>query len=106
MTRWVMTSTELKGTDADGAYLAAVAFASVGAGLHHKICHEQGGTSELPHAQIQAVVLPSVLAFNAPSVPAIETTAGGGVRRVSDPTNDRLVRGRRGGAGTASPTRT
>jgi len=49
-----------------GAYLAAVAFASAGSGLHHKICHVLGGTYNLPHAQTHAVVLPYVLAFNAP----------------------------------------
>ncbi len=49
-----------------GAYLSAVAFASAGSGLHHKICHVLGGTFNLPHAQTHATVLPYVLAFNAP----------------------------------------
>src|SRR3954447_11396994 len=31
-----------------GAYLAAVAFASAGPGLHHKICHVLGGMFDLP----------------------------------------------------------
>ena len=31
-----------------GAYLSAVAFASAGSGLHHKICHVLGGTFNLP----------------------------------------------------------
>ena len=52
-----------------GAYLAAVAFASAGSGLHHKICHVLGGTFNLPHAQTHATVLPYVLAFNAPAAP-------------------------------------
>ena len=52
-----------------GAYLAAVAFASAGSGLHHKICHVLGGKYDLPHAQTHAVVLPHVLAFNAPYAP-------------------------------------
>jgi maleylacetate reductase len=55
-----------------GAYLAAVAFASAGSGLHHKICHVLGGMFNLPHAQTHAVVLPHVLALNAPSVPGLE----------------------------------
>jgi maleylacetate reductase len=55
-----------------GAYLAAVAFASAGSGLHHKICHVLGGMFDLPHAQTHAVVLPYVLAFNAPFVPEVE----------------------------------
>jgi maleylacetate reductase len=52
-----------------GCYLAAVAFASAGSGLHHKICHVLGGTFDLPHAQTHAAVLPHVLALNAPAVP-------------------------------------
>ncbi|WP_406841655.1 maleylacetate reductase (plasmid) [Streptomyces sp. AHU1] len=51
-----------------GAYLSAAAFASAGSGLHHKICHVLGGMFNLPHAQTHAVVLPHVLAFNAPGV--------------------------------------
>jgi maleylacetate reductase len=55
-----------------GAWMAAVAFASAGSGLHHKICHVLGGMYNLPHAQTHAVVLPYVLALNAPSVPESE----------------------------------
>ncbi|CAL9324625.1 maleylacetate reductase [Streptomyces sp. SudanB66_2053] len=55
-----------------GAYLAAVAFASAGSGMHHKICHVLGGMFDLPHAQTHAVVLPHVLAFNAPFAPEAE----------------------------------
>jgi len=54
------------------AYLSAVAFASAGSGLHHKICHVLGGAYNLPHAQTHAVVLPYVLAFNAPAAPEAE----------------------------------
>lgn len=52
-----------------GAYLSAVAFASAGSGMHHKICHVLGGTWKMPHAQTHATVLPYVLAFNAPAAP-------------------------------------
>jgi alcohol dehydrogenase class IV len=55
-----------------GAYLAAVSFASAGSGMHHKICHVLGGMFGLPHAQTHAVVLPHVLAFNAPNSPEAE----------------------------------
>ena len=55
-----------------GAYLSAVAFASAGSGMHHKICHVLGGAYNLPHAQTHAVVLPYVLAFNAPFAPYAE----------------------------------
>jgi maleylacetate reductase len=56
-----------------GAYLAAVAFASAGSGMHHKICHVLGGTYNLPHAETHATVLPYVLAYNAPF--AVEASA-------------------------------
>jgi maleylacetate reductase len=56
-----------------GAYLSAVAFASAGSGMHHKICHVLGGRWNLPHAQTHAVVLPYVLAFNAPAASAAAT---------------------------------
>ena len=55
-----------------GAYLSAVAFASAGSGLHHKICHVLGGRFDLPHAETHAVVLPYVLALNAPAVPDLD----------------------------------
>jgi maleylacetate reductase len=52
-----------------GAWLTASAFAVAGSGLHHKLCHVLGGALDLPHAQTHAVVLPHVLAFNAPGAP-------------------------------------
>ena len=52
-----------------GAHLSAVAFASAGSGLHHKICHVLGGRYGLPHAPTHAAVLPHVLALNAPYAP-------------------------------------
>ncbi|GGS23530.1 maleylacetate reductase [Streptomyces humidus] len=55
-----------------GAYLAAVAFASAGSGPHHKICHVLGGMFDLPHASTHAVVLPHVLALQAPHFPEAE----------------------------------
>ena len=64
-----------------GAYLAAVAFASAGSGLHHKICHVLGGMFDLPHAETHAVVLPHVLALNAPAVPDARRPDGRRVRR-------------------------
>jgi maleylacetate reductase len=72
-----------------GAYFAASSFASAGSGFHHKICHVLGGMFDLPHAQTHAVVIPHVLAFNAPMAPEAEArlagafrsgTAGGGLR--------------------------
>ncbi len=68
-----------------GCYLAGVAFASAGAGLHHKICHVLGGAFNLPHAQTHAAVLPYVLALNAPAVPdlAIRLVAALSGHRIS-----------------------
>lgn len=60
-----------------GAYLSAVAFASAGSGMHHKICHVLGGAYDLPHAPMHAVVLPYVVAFNASHAPSA-------ARRISD----------------------
>ncbi|NKE63685.1 maleylacetate reductase, partial [Lentzea sp. PSKA42] len=56
-----------------GAYLAAVAFASAGSGLHHKICHVLGGAYDLPHALTHTAILPHVLAFNGPAAPDAAT---------------------------------
>jgi maleylacetate reductase len=76
-----------------GAYLSAVAFASAGSGLHHKICHVLGGMFDLPHAQTHAVVLPHVLVLNLPNAPEAEvriarafdtTSAYAGVARLRD----------------------
>jgi maleylacetate reductase len=52
-----------------GAHLAGVALAHATMGLHHKICHVLGGSFGLPHAETHAVMLPRVVAFNAPAAP-------------------------------------
>ncbi|MGN6220914.1 MAG: maleylacetate reductase [Microbacterium sp.] len=75
-----------------GAYLAAVAFASAGSGMHHKICHALGGTYNLPHAETHSVVIGYVTAFNAPFAPDAadrvasalggDTSPGGGLYRL------------------------
>ncbi|GGN33908.1 maleylacetate reductase [Streptomyces fuscichromogenes] len=69
--RIVREPDDIDGRDATlyGCYLAGVAFASAGSGLHHKICHVLGGAYDLPHAQTHATVLPYVLALNAPGAP-------------------------------------
>lgn len=51
-----------------GAWLSAVCLGTTQMGLHHKLCHEIGGTFNLPHAQTHAIMLPHSLAFNAPAV--------------------------------------
>ncbi|MCX5314966.1 maleylacetate reductase and hydroxyquinol 1,2-dioxygenase domain-containing protein [Streptomyces sp. NBC_00154] len=49
------------------AWLAGTCLASVGMGLHHKLCHTLGGTFGLPHAETHTVVLPHAMAYNAPA---------------------------------------
>jgi len=48
-----------------GAYLAGMVLSSAGMAIHHRICHVLGGTYDLPHAQVNAIVLPHAVAFNA-----------------------------------------
>jgi maleylacetate reductase len=52
-----------------GAYLAGVSLGTTGTGLHHKLCHVLGGMFNLVHADTHSVVLPHVVAFNAPALP-------------------------------------
>jgi alcohol dehydrogenase class IV/protocatechuate 3,4-dioxygenase beta subunit len=50
-----------------GAWLGGTCLATVGMGLHHKLCHILGGTFDLPHAPTHTVVLPHAMAYNAPA---------------------------------------
>lgn len=52
-----------------GAWLCGTVLGNVGMALHHKLCHTLGGSFNLPHAPTHTVVLPHVLAFNAPFAP-------------------------------------
>lgn len=52
-----------------GAWLCGVVLGHVSMGLHHKLCHTLGGTFNLPHADVHAVILPHALAYNAPQAP-------------------------------------
>jgi alcohol dehydrogenase class IV len=45
--------------------------AVTGTALHHKICHVLGGLYGLDHGQMNAVILPYALQFNAPAIPQI-----------------------------------
>jgi maleylacetate reductase len=59
-----------------GAYLAGTAFAVAGTALHHKLCHVLGGSFGLVHGEVNAVLLPYVVAYNQPAVPeAMERVA-------------------------------
>ena len=52
-----------------GAWLCGSVLGNVGMALHHKLCHTLGGSFNLPHADVQTVVLPHALAYNAASAP-------------------------------------
>ncbi|MET9685034.1 maleylacetate reductase [Streptomyces coeruleorubidus] len=51
------------------AWLCGSCLGATTMGLHHKVCHVLGGTFGLPHAETHTVVLPYVLAHNAPAAP-------------------------------------
>jgi maleylacetate reductase len=51
-----------------GAYLAGRAL-NAGTGLQHRLCHIIGGDLGVVHADVHAVLLPHVVAFNTPAVP-------------------------------------
>ncbi len=50
-----------------GSHLAGRALDLTSMGLHHRLCHVLGGSFGLPHALTHAVVLPYVVAYNAPA---------------------------------------
>jgi maleylacetate reductase len=52
-----------------GAWLCGAVLGATTMSLHHQLCHTLGGTLDLPHAQTHTVVLPHVLAYNAPAAP-------------------------------------
>ena len=52
-----------------GAWLCGAVLGAITMSLHHKLCHALGGTLDLPHAPTHTVVLPHVLAYNAPAAP-------------------------------------
>ncbi|MGV4980902.1 maleylacetate reductase [Streptomyces sp. NPDC001709] len=51
------------------AWLAGLCLARTRMGLHHQLAHALGGTFDLPHAELHALLLPHVLAFNLPAAP-------------------------------------
>lgn len=53
----------------NAAWLAGTCLGTVGMGLHHKLAHVLGGTFGLPHAETHTVLLPHVMAYNAPAAP-------------------------------------
>jgi maleylacetate reductase len=52
-----------------GAWLAGTALGATSMSLHHKLCHTLGGSFNLPHAEVHAVILPHATAFNREAAP-------------------------------------
>jgi maleylacetate reductase len=59
-----------------GAQLCGVALDQAAMGLHHQLAHVLGGGWGLPHASLHAVLLPRVVAFNAPAAPVAMAALG------------------------------
>ena len=59
-----------------GAWLCGAVLGATTMSLHHKLCHVLGGSFDLPHAETHAVVLPHVVAHNAPSAPVALAALG------------------------------
>ena len=51
------------------AWLCGTVLGHTTIALHHKLCHTLGGSFDLPHAEVHAVVLPHALAYNARAAP-------------------------------------
>lgn len=64
--------TELAGRQRlqSGAWLAGCCLAQTRMGLHHQLAHVLGGAFDLPHAELHALLLPHVTAYNLPAAPA------------------------------------
>jgi maleylacetate reductase len=59
-----------------GAWLCGAVLGATTMSLHHKLCHVIGGGFDLPHAAVHAVVLPHVVAYDAPAAPAATQALG------------------------------
>lgn len=68
-----------------GAHLAGAALAVAGIALHHRLCHILGGDHGLVHADVHAVLLPHVVAFNAPAAPEAMARVSGSLGAGGDP---------------------
>jgi len=56
-----------------GGFLGGVLVSMCGIALHHQLCHVIGGLFDLPHRETNSVVLPHVVAYNAPAIPGART---------------------------------
>ncbi|MFM6852221.1 MAG: maleylacetate reductase [Terrabacter sp.] len=69
-----------------GAWLAGICLAQTRMGLHHQLAHVLGGSFDLPHAELHAMLLPHVMGFDLPAAPdaarRLERTLGADPVRV------------------------
>ena len=86
-----------------GAWLCGAVLGATTMSLHHKLCHTLGGTLDLPHAQTHTVVLPHVLAYNAPAAPQAVTALSRALGGADDPAHG-VVGARRSARRTALPS--
>lgn len=52
-----------------GAWLAGICLGAVGMAIHHKICHTLGGSFDLPHADVHALMIAYSTAYNRDDAP-------------------------------------
>lgn len=52
-----------------GAWLGGTSLGATSMGLHHKLCHTLGGSYNLPHAGVHAVILPHATQYNSAAAP-------------------------------------
>jgi maleylacetate reductase len=86
---------------AEALYAAWLCGAVLGAttmSLHHKLCHVLGGSFDLPHAEVHAVMLPHILAFNASAAPVMAAAMGRALGAPRDPARALWELGRNLGA--------
>jgi maleylacetate reductase len=58
------------------AWLAGICLAQTQMGLHHQLAHALGGTFDLPHAELHALLLAHVMGFNLPAAAKAATRLG------------------------------
>ena len=63
------TDAEARNGMAVAQYIAGMAFSNVGLGLVHGMAHPLGAIFDIPHGVANALLLPVVMAFNAPAAP-------------------------------------
>ncbi len=61
------TNEEARNGMAVAQYIAGMAFSNVGLGLVHGMAHPLGAIFDIPHGVANALLLPTVMAFNAPA---------------------------------------